>query len=227
MYSMSRADTTFADPSKITYSPGMHVVLDLLRAARDAAVESDRDLWEFAVSVGSLKAAGAGETDLRRLSAAGLVEQADELLRPRQRRRSFRKRANLGLTDRTCFVITPAGERAPKAVLLKPRWDGAQRQLWYGERLVKWFRVPANCQETVLSAFEEDGWPDRIDDPLPPAVGLDRGARLHETIRRLNTGQKNPSLLFRRDGTALGATWHVLGMPILLSSRRNPDLVAC
>jgi hypothetical protein len=34
--------------------------------------------------------------------------------------------------------------------------------------VVKEFKLPAPNQETILTAFQEEGWPPRIDDPLPP-----------------------------------------------------------
>ena len=48
-----------------------------------------------------------------------------------------------------------------------PSWDAQRRVLQLGNELVKLFRVPAPNQEAVLSAFEEEGWPFRVDDPLP------------------------------------------------------------
>ena len=33
---------------------------------------------------------------------------------------------------------------------------------------MKQFKVPSPTQESILAAFEEEGWPAAIDDPLPP-----------------------------------------------------------
>jgi hypothetical protein len=49
----------------------------------------------------------------------------------------------------------------------KPCWHRARRELWLDRIVVKRFRVPAQNQDVIVSAFEEDGWPAQIDDPLP------------------------------------------------------------
>ena len=57
-----------------------------------------------------------------------------------------------------------------QTVAARPRWIAEARELWLGDRLVKRFRRSATAQEIVLAAFEEEGWPRHIDDPLlPPA----------------------------------------------------------
>ena len=56
----------------------------------------------------------------------------------------------------------------------------------------------------VLDAFQEDGWPDRIDDPLSPSKDQQR---LHETIASLNENMALPLVHFRADGTGQGIVW--------------------
>ena len=73
-------------------------------------------------------------------------------------------------------------------------------------------------------AFEEDGWPARIDDPLPPAKKIDAKQRLHDTIKNLNRNQKQRLIRFMGDGTGQGVRWK----PILngdLSATRVPTTV--
>jgi hypothetical protein len=181
--------------------------LSLLRAAHDAAVKSKLDRWQFAINLRELTAAGLSETDLRLMMTGGLAEHAQEQLRPRARSRSFRRTFNLALTNQSCFVLTPAGARLLASIAMRPRWDGERRQLWYGKQLVKHFRRRAGCQETVLAAFEEEGWPPRIDDPLPRVAEIDPRDRLHDAVRRLNRGHLVRRLAFRRDGTGQGVTW--------------------
>src|SRR5207247_9758075 len=88
-----------------------------------------------------------------------------------------------------------------------PRWDSERRELRWGELVVKQFRVPAPNQETVLAAFEEEGWPRRIDDPLPPRADQDPKCRLHDTINKLNRNQQQPLIHFRGDGMGRGLHW--------------------
>ena len=72
---------------------------------------------------------------------------------------------------------------------------------------MKLFRQPAESQEIILAAFEEEGWPRRIDDPLPPVAGKDSVERLHQAVMGLNRGQIARLLEFRRDGTGEGVEW--------------------
>jgi hypothetical protein len=73
--------------------------------------------------------------------------------------------------------------------------------------VVKWFRVPAPNQELILSAFEEVGWPEQIDDPLPVTADIDPRTRLHDAIRRLNGCQANRLLRFHGNGNGDGVSW--------------------
>ena len=95
--------------------------------------------------------------------------------------------------------------------VVKPRWHGARRELYLGEQLVKRFRVPARNQEWILEVFEEDGWPETIDDPLPPSPNIDPKSRLHDTINRLNNKQINPLLRFHGNGNGCGVFWKLVG----------------
>lgn len=93
-----------------------------------------------------------------------------------------------------------------------PRWDSCLRQLMWKNFLIKEFRVPAANQETVLHAMQEDGWPPRMDDPLPCKHGLDPKVRLHETIKALNRNQQHALLRFRGDGTGKAIYWEARGL---------------
>lgn len=90
---------------------------------------------------------------------------------------------------------------------LSPCWNAARRELVWGARLVKRFRVPAPNQERILCAFEEEAWPARIDDPLPLSKDIDPHTRLHDAINRLNRHQQIPLLGFHGDGTGTGVFW--------------------
>jgi hypothetical protein len=73
--------------------------------------------------------------------------------------------------------------------------------------LIKEFRRPAANQELVLAALEEEGWPAKIDDPLPPTSGIDPRVRLHDTIKALNRHHLHQILRFRGDGKGQGIRW--------------------
>lgn len=94
-----------------------------------------------------------------------------------------------------------------RLVSLKPVWDKDLNRLTLGDVLVKEYKTPAPNQQLILSVFQEEGWPSRIDDPLPPAPDLDPKRRLHETIISLNRNQRNRVLKFCGDGNGLGVRW--------------------
>jgi hypothetical protein len=174
-----------------------------LLEAYDCARAQGLDVWRFAVAAERLRAAGLTDTDLRWLLLRKYAEQGVETTRPGDPRRRFRRVGNLSFRPRTCFVLTaagaefagticePRGERVWAAgVAETPVWDPQRRELRLGRRLVKRYTQPAVVQELILAAFQEEGWPPRIDDPLPPAAGQDRPKRLHNAISNLNRGQR-------------------------------------
>ena len=74
----------------------------------------------------------------------------------------------------------------------------------------------------MLAAFEEEGWPPRIDDPLPPVKGVDPKQRLRDTIRTLNAKQENPLIRFRAAGTGEHVIWEPVDPPVRLTPGRPP-----
>jgi len=88
-----------------------------------------------------------------------------------------------------------------------PAWYAETHEFYVGTKLVKEFKLPSANQETILTAFQEEGWPKRIDDPLPPGHGVDPRRRLHDTIRGLNRNQKVKMIRFMADGTGEGIRW--------------------
>lgn len=99
--------------------------------------------------------------------------------------------------------------RSPSQSVLatRPSWRALERELWVGDVIVKQFRWPAPNQELVLAAFEEEGWPVRIDDPLSPHLDQDPKRRLNDTVRCLNRKQLHHLIHFRSDGTGEGLFW--------------------
>ena len=84
----------------------------------------------------------------------------------------------------------------------RPRWDGDLRSLtWNGETVASYSWSAPN-QAMILSAFEEEGWPPRIDDPLP------RG-RLRQTLKDLQKKFKDAPITFRANGTGEGILWTI------------------
>ncbi len=135
------------------------------------------------------------------LTAAG-VEFVTSMLecaeRDRRRRRLHRREQGDGQVEErdSCLILGPV-----------PAWDRDRQELCLGGVVVKQFKVPAANQERVLAAFEEEGWPVRIDDPLPPIGDQDPKARLHDTIVALNRNQKHSLIRFYGDGSGQGVRW--------------------
>jgi hypothetical protein len=106
------------------------------------------------------------------------------------------------------------GKHHPRRALTPvPKWDRDRQELRLGDVVVKQFKVPAANQERILAAFEEEGWPVRIDDPLPPIADQDPKARLHDTIVSLNRNQKHPRIRFSGDGSGQGVRWGAVVAP--------------
>jgi len=95
------------------------------------------------------------------------------------------------------------------AVVCIPHWDAERRELKVNGTLVKHYKWAAENQQKVLCAFEEEGWPPRIDDPLSPHEELDSKRRLADTIKCLNRKQCNSIVHFRGDGTGEGIIWEL------------------
>jgi len=94
---------------------------------------------------------------------------------------------------------------------LVPKWDRDRQELRVSAIVVKRFKVPAANQEIVLASFEEEHWPPRIDDPLPPRGEQSPKRRLQETIKSLNRCQKRSLIRFLGDGSGQGVCWEFCG----------------
>jgi hypothetical protein len=116
--------------------------------------------------------------------------------------------AGAALLRRTSQFVDSTLGITPSASLLLPSWRAGKRELWYGDVLVKRMRRAAPNQQLVLAAFEEEGWPARIDDPLPRDYEHVPAIRLHNTVNRLNSHMQTAAIRFGGDGTASGICWH-------------------
>jgi hypothetical protein len=216
-------------------TPTLKAALTELLKASYYAEQTRRDAWEFAVEIERLDRLGLTKTDFRWLVCMGYVQHAREVTRVEDELRRFRPTGNLSFVQRTCFVLTQPGASFAQTVLdgeaasrtritataptpiagtgdcrmrqLTPVWDNQRHQLRVGDKIVKQFKWLATNQELLLRAFQEEGWPARIDDPLPGKPGQTPKRRLHDTIKCLNRNQANRLLHFRGDGTGEGVVW--------------------
>jgi len=213
-------------------NPTTKAALILLNQAYDTAASLDQDSWDFAIEIHALKESGLTHNDLRSLVCCGFVEHRLECTQVGAKRRSFRESHGLRLVAESCFVLSGSGlkiarglsgvntgthsveDMSPTKTLslaITPVWDAVRRELRFGFHVVKQFKVPAPSQELILDAFEEEGWPVHLDDPLPPRYDLDAKRRLHAVIDRLNRNQKHKLIRFHGDGTGTGISWEELG----------------
>lgn len=196
--------------------------IDLLRRSYDYALDCKRSKWDFAVEVDVLIRLGMTTSDFRWLCCKGYVEHRREVGLPGAEGRQFGEADELTMTSESCFVLTEDGADFAETLNLrytmvqvencrddnvKPKWDADRHVLSVGEETVKCFKLPSPNQEMVLAAFEEEGWPVRICDPLPPAPEIDPKRRLQDTIKSLNRCQKSSLLRFAGDGTGEGVLW--------------------
>ena len=103
-----------------------------------------------------------------------------------------------------------AGSIAARNAEQTPVWDARTRELRLGGKVVKLFRWPAQNQEAVLNAFQAQGWPARIADPLPLDPKVCAKRRLHDTIKCLNRRRTEKLIKFRGDGTGRGVKLEIL-----------------
>jgi hypothetical protein len=89
----------------------------------------------------------------------------------------------------------------------RPLWDPLHRELRYAGQVIKRYRVPAPNQGLILSAFQEEGWPEFLDDPLPPKDEIDPKQRLQATIKSLNRNRLCPLIRFHGNGNGLQVFW--------------------
>ena len=195
--------------------------LSLLLQAVEHARGLDRDVWDFAVELHCLREFGLTNSDLRWLHYRKYVEHGVELTAQFDEQRTFAHGGLIKVNDpRACLVLTELGEAIARQLCFDeissachvPTWDDVRHELWLGDSLVKQFRLPSPNQEKVLTAFQEEAWPLRIDDPLPPNPNIDPKRRLGDTIKSLNRRQRNHLIRFMGDGTGAGVRWEVLAL---------------
>jgi len=208
---------------------GLRATLQKLIRLNAYAKQNRTNLNDLAVPISDFQLWGHSEMQLRVLVMEGVLLHFKETTGKTSRSRQFEKGGlhSFGITS--CFLLSDAldetigglfasNDRESKRLstapamdpaLMLPIWDPRHRKLMFCGRLVKHFRCPAHNQETILSAFQEEEWPPRISDPLPPTGSSDSKQRLHDTIRSLNRNQSNPLIKFGGDGTGEGIVWEV------------------
>jgi hypothetical protein len=223
------SDNNHTPPEFLVDARFWQALAELLKGSHYAEMTSGNS-WDYAVEIHVLRRFGLSDNDLRLLVQKRFVEHAREVTTERTHGRRFKSAPDLAFAKRTCFVLTALGIakvhcRSWRAAEHKarrtrtnqrlttlgvPKWDAIRRVLSYGDHIVKQFARPAANQGLVLSAFEEEDWPCRIDDPLAPHPTQDVKRRLCDTIKCLNQGQLQARLRFRGDGSGEGILWELV-----------------
>lgn len=217
----------------------LRTALVMLLESFNYAHDLQMDPWDFSVEYPNLTRLGLSNNDCRWLLARGLVEHAQEITSCHDDRRRFTRGSKLTFSSATCFVLTGEGLRLARQAAVnpaaavpgllmpqqcpalpemrseplragEPRWDSQRRELRLGSELVKAFKVPAPNQEIILSTFEEERWPPRIDDPLPVKGHVHPSRRLHDAILSLNRNQRRRLIRFSADGLGKGIRWELV-----------------
>jgi hypothetical protein len=211
--------------------PGVRTAFRLLLEANSFARDLHCDPWEFAIELADFHAAGVSNAALRWLLQQGFIEHAKETTQKAHSKRAFVQIPNSKFEPLSCFLLCDKGSFLAKEALAPerngewreticlasidpgsiPDWDPCKRELRLANLLVKQFKQPATDQITVLNAFQEDGWPERIDDPLAPNGHQDSKRRLHNTINNLNRNQRAHLIRFSGNGQGTGIAWKLLG----------------
>ena len=204
--------------------------LKILNEANEYSKDLSISPWNFAIPFSDTKKFHVNKNDLRWMIAKGWIKsddpETDKLTNDPAidfpRKVSDTSQFILGeLKPATIKFLLPLSVPAlplsPEATAARkpqntdnfdtPKWNTERRELYFHGEMVKRFRWPAPNQETILEVFSEEGWPLKIEDPLPQESGLNPKRRLGDTIKCLNRNQRASLIRFRGDGTGEGVIW--------------------
>jgi hypothetical protein len=191
-----------------TRHPDSEEVLLLLSEALAAAREAKMDRWQFALELSVFMQGAIDFTALRELLCDRAIEHGIETTKLAARKRTFSRLRSLAIPPGSCFVLcdqTPISMSTTNSAEV-PVWDANARTLTYRNEIIKRFRVPAKSQERVLAAFQSQGWPEYIENPLNiDAKGSKHG--LHNTINSLNRHRQCAAIQFVGNGNGTHIGW--------------------
>jgi hypothetical protein len=136
-----------------------------------------------------------------------------EIPQGRGKKRRFRKSSKI--SERSCFVLTDAGAAwaykcgvlKDKSEAIKPHWNTESGALFFAGLLTMKIHPRARDLRPILDKFQELGWRERIDNPLP---GVHRKQRLHDAIKRLNLHLLSARIRFHGDDMGLRIRWNAV-----------------
>jgi hypothetical protein len=218
--------------SQALLRPTVQKALAILIEGYDFALDLETCVWEFAVPIRNLLEADCSVNTLRWLVRRGFAEYA-VLTGAGTPGAHPNTGGKIEFADETSFVLTEVGVAAAlaaypslpftsRARLLPggqhsgesavPAWDERLGELRYLGVLVKRLRKAASNQWALLSAFEREGWPGQLGNPLPQLTqgGVKQKQRLHDAIKNLNRDHEVLLLRFYGAGSGRGVGWRTL-----------------
>jgi hypothetical protein len=89
-----------------------------------------------------------------------------------------------------------------------PTWNDGLGTLAFKGVMVLTIEKSAKNLRAILNAFERQGWPAWIPNPIKPAFDTDDRQRLADAVYKLNRGTRVTRMIsFRRDGQGKGIIW--------------------
>jgi hypothetical protein len=212
--------------------PAIVAACRLLLEATQFAAGSDHDPWQFAVELNCLLLGGSTPSVVRWLTRWDFVQYRIETTPSNGKWRRFRESRSLRFDPRSCFVLTEKGLTLALAVTSsgeecpghnpgaaakysaacgrwpeKPRWDALRRRLFAGRQLLHEYSPQAHNRILILTVFQEEQWPEWIDDPLPGREEGDPLRRLKEAVHGLNHDQRTPQVHFSTVNEKTAVAW--------------------
>jgi len=112
----------------------------------------------------------------------------------------------------------PNGQSSGMKDVLQPTWDKALSQLLFDDEVVRKVSPQAANLIKILDAFQEDGWPKKIDSPFSPCE--DGKQKRSDAIRELN--KKLRKIRFESDGSGEGLLWKLADDELPQTSHKTP-----
>lgn len=170
----------------------------LLREASELCDRMGVPASALLVSVETLTRLGLDRHSLETLRAEGVLEVHG-------RQSILASEVQVALTSRGQWYARQLLEETEPSQL---NWDSLRKELTFNGQLAKRFRRQAPNQILVIEAFQEEGWPERIDDPLSRSRRIRPKRRLRQTVSDLNDGLD--FIRFYSDGSGEGIRWKSL-----------------
>ena len=205
------------------WNPSAQRALYLLLEGYECAWDLRASAWSFATGLSDLLAEGCSQVLLRWLMRKGYMK-ARLFEQSRSRGRDLSAIGHNAFPSGTRFVATKTGAAVARRSLrllsgkvtgrgrcssCRPAWINSRGELRFRDQTVAHLAYEESYQRTVVDAFDQRGWPKRLQDPLPRADddGVNVKERLRNTVKNLNRQLKGSGLRFYVTGAGRLVGW--------------------